>query len=84
MHWAFNELVPRRTLGWRTAASEWRSCSKPEVDRDELSDEVNERRRKLDEAGVARRSHSGLSERLAIEAALINRGLLRLTKGGWC
>ena len=84
MRWAFNELVPRRTLGWRTAASEWRSCSKPEVDRDELSDEVNERRRKLDEAGVARRSHSGLSERLAIEAALINRGLLRLTKGGWC
>lgn len=78
MRQAFNEL------GWRTAAAAWASCTMPVVDRDELREEVEERRRKLEEAGVARSGHPGLAERLAIEAALMNRGLLRLTKGGWC
>lgn len=84
MRRAFNELVPRRTLGWRTAASVWRNCAWPCVDRDELSNEVNERRCKLEEDEAIRSGHPGLAERLAIEAALINRGLLKLTKGGWC
>lgn len=84
MRWAFNELVPRRTLGWRTAASVWRDCTMPKVDRDELLDEVNERRAKLEEAVVPGRNYPGLIERLAIQATLTNRGLLRLTKGGWC
>jgi hypothetical protein len=81
---AFNELVPRRTLGWRSAAEAWRSCPKPSVDRVLLANEVEERRRKLEEDELIRSGHSGLAGRLAIQAALINQGLLRLTKGGWC
>ena len=84
MRRAFNELVPRRTLGWKTAGSVWRSCAWPRVDRDELLNEVNERRCRLEEEEAIRSGHPGLAERLAIEAALINRGLLKLTKGGWC
>ena len=84
MRWAFNELVPRRTLGWKTAASVWNSCTLPVVDRDELFDEVNERRCRLEEDEAIRSGHPGLAERLAIEAALIKRSLLKLTKGGWC
>ena len=56
----------------------------PKVDRDELLDEVNARRARLEEAVVPGRKYPGLIERLAIQAALTNRGLLRLTKGGWC
>jgi hypothetical protein len=84
MRRAFNELVPRRTLGWQTAAAVWRSCSRPVVDRDELLDEVDERRCRLEEDEAIREGHPGLAERLAIEAALIKRSLLQLTKGGWC
>jgi hypothetical protein len=51
--------------------------------RRELAEEVEERRRKLEEV-MRPGSHPGMAERLAIEATLINRGLLRLTKGGWC
>jgi hypothetical protein len=80
----FNELVPRRRLGWLTAAQAWRRSPKPVVDRWQLAAEVEGRRRKLNEEGVARGWHPGLAERLAIEGALIQRGLLRLTKGGWC
>ena len=55
-----------------------------EVDRDELLDEVNERRCRLEEEESIRSGHPGMAERLAIEAALIKRSLLKLTKGGWC
>ncbi len=80
----FNEVVPRRKLGWRTPAVAWRSCAKPSVEREELAMEVEQRRRRLEEDEAIRRGHPGLAGRLAIEAALIHRGLLRLTKGGWC
>lgn len=84
MRVAFNELVPRRRLGWRTAAAVWRTCSMPNVNRREFAEEVNERRKRLEEDEAVRGGHPGLAERLAIEGALINRGLLKLTKGGWC
>lgn len=81
---AFNESVPRRRLGWRTPAAAWKDCAKPNIDRRELAAEVEQRRRELEEDEAIRRGHPGLAGRLAIEAALIHRGLLRLTKGGWC
>lgn len=84
MRLAFNELVPRRRLGWRTAAAVWRSCAEQRVDRRELLNEVEERRQRLEAEGVAREGHPGMAERIAIEATLIKRGLLGLSKGGWC
>ncbi len=81
---ALNEVVPRRALGWRTPAAAWKDCPKPLVQRQELAAEVEERRRKLEEDEAIRGRHPGLAGRLTIEAALIHRGLLRLTKGGWC
>jgi hypothetical protein len=84
MRRAFNELVPRRRLGWQTAAAVWRGSSMPNVNRGELAAEVDERRKRLEEDEAVRCGHPGLAGRLAIEAALINRGLLKLTKGGWC
>jgi transposase InsO family protein len=84
MREAFNELVPRRTLGWRTAGAAWRSRVRVAVDRRELKQEVDERIAKLVEQEALRGAYPGLVERLAIQAALTQRGLLRLTKGGWC
>lgn len=79
----FNELIPRRSLGWRTSGEAWRSRKSVTVDRAELAAEVAERVKKLQEQ-ASRVAYPWKLERLAIEAALINRGLLRLTKGGWC
>lgn len=79
----FNELIPRRSLGWRTSGEAWRSRKTVVVDRAELAAEVAERVKKLQEQ-ASRVAYPWKLERLAIEAALINRGLLRLTKGGWC
>lgn len=84
MREAFNELVPRRTLGWRTAGEAWRSSVRVTVDRRELKHEVGERIERLLEQEALRGAYPGLVERLAIQAALTQRGLLRLTKGGWC
>ena len=84
MRRTFNELVPRRTLGWRTAADAWSARGRMFIDRDELRDEVEERRRKLEEDESVRGGHPGMAERLAIEAALTHRGLLQKVKGGWC
>lgn len=81
---AFNELVPRRTLGWRTAGEAWRAREKVTVDRRELQQEVDERMVMLSKQEALRVAYPGLIERLAIQAALTQRGLLRLTKGGWC
>lgn len=84
MREAFNELVPRRTLAWRTAGERWREREKVAVDRRELAQEVEERVKRMKEQEALRVAYPGLIERLAIQAALIKRGLLRLTKGGWC
>jgi hypothetical protein len=83
MLWAFNELKPRRTLGWRTAGEAWRSRQVVTVDRRELAEEVAERAEKLKQE-AHRVAYPGLVERLAIQAALTQRGLLKVTKGGWC
>lgn len=84
MREAFNELIPRRTLGWRTSGSLWRTRQELQIDRAQLAAEVEERKQRLMREKALRVAYPGLVERLAIEAALIARGLLRLTKGGWC
>ena len=83
MRRVFNEKVPRRTLGWKTAAEVWCQRKVVAVNRQELADEVAERVRRLKKR-VTRGAYAGLFERLAIEAALTNRGLLGQRKGGWC
>jgi hypothetical protein len=55
-----------------------------QVDRRALAEDVEERKQWLMSQRAHRVAYPGLVERLAIEAALIARGLIRLTKGGWC
>lgn len=81
---AFNELVPRRRLRWLTAGEVWRARAEVAVDRRELQEEVEERVARMKEQEAHRVAYPGFVERLAIEAALIKRGLLRLQRGGWC
>lgn len=84
MREAFNELIPRRTLGWRTSGALWRARREVQIDRRALAEDVEERTQRLMSQKALRGAYPGLVERLAIQAALIARGLLRLTKGGWC
>ena len=81
---AFNEVLPRRTLGWRTAGEAWRGRSRLDVDRLVFRAEVEEVTVKLKEKREAWAWCSGTAERLAIEAALKRRGLLSVERGGWC
>lgn len=84
MREAFNELIPRRTLAWQTSGALWRARQEVQIDRRALAEDVEERKHRLMSQKALRVAYPGLVERLAIEAALIARGLLRLTKGGWC
>ncbi|HQR45951.1 MAG TPA: hypothetical protein PK598_08040 [Thermoanaerobaculia bacterium] len=81
---ALNTLWRRPTLAWRTAAEVWNERAPLDIDRDEFRRDVARRaghlRRHLD----PRASNAGLPERLAIEQALTERGLLRRIPGGWC
>lgn len=83
MREVFNELLPRRRLQWMTAGEAWRARAGVTEDRRVLRDEVDELARRMKEQ-AQRVAYPGLYERLAIQRALIRRGLLRLTKGGWC
>jgi len=82
MREAFNELIPRRTLGWQTSGALWRARQLVQIDRRALAKDVEARKQRLMSQKALRVAYPGLVERLAIEAALIARGLLRLTKGG--
>ena len=81
---AFNDVLPRSTLGWQTASETWRQRRPLDVDRMVFRAEVDEVTAKLQEKREARAWCSGTAERLAIEAALKRRGLLRVERGGWC
>jgi hypothetical protein len=78
----------RRTLGWRTSAELWSERPKLRVDRTELKEEVTDlasRIRREDDLMEDRKEDAAkLSWRLAIERALINRGLIELVSEGWC
>jgi cell division septum initiation protein DivIVA len=80
MRHALNELWPRRTLGFRTAAEVWSSRPKLDVDREALRLEVDNHQSRLRRQDVP----ADLAQRLAIEKALTQRGWLRREPGGWC
>jgi hypothetical protein len=77
MRCALNRLWRRPTLGWRSAEEVWLGRLPVDDDRDQLSDEVEERALRLRTEGV----RSDMAMRLAIEQALINRSYLKITPG---
>jgi transposase len=74
----------RRSLAWATAEELWQQRRPLDVDRAELADEVRERSQRLVAELAGHGDVTILATRLAIEQALINRGLLRRVLGGWC
>jgi transposase InsO family protein len=78
---SLNNLWPRRTLGWTTAAQEWSTRSAIDIDRVKLRKEVEESSRRLVARGDVKPS---LGWRLAVEHALTRRGLLSVKPGGGC
>ncbi|MBK7862965.1 MAG: hypothetical protein IPJ65_31020 [Archangiaceae bacterium] len=81
---AYNEVLRRQGLGWRTAGETWRMRKPLDIDRRVFRDEVDEVTAKLKEKHEARAWCWGTAERLAIEAVLKRRGLLSVERGGWC
>lgn len=80
-----NNLLPRRSLRWRTARDVW--DNRPEITSTErlaLRDDVADRTLRIARHLQDRGQPADLAERLAIEQALIQRGLLRREVGGWC
>jgi hypothetical protein len=84
LQWAYNEVLPRRRLGWRTAGQAWRERMPVVVDRRVFGDEVREVAARISETREAQAWCAGTAERFAIEAALKRRGLLSIERGGWC
>jgi transposase InsO family protein len=80
MRRALNERWPRRTLSFKTAAELWDIKPSLDVDRQELRREVAQIHERLCRQDVP----GDLAQRLAIEKALTNRGLLHREAGGWC
>lgn len=74
----------RGTLGWHTARELWQARPSINVDRQALADDVNDRAAHLRRRLNAMPAPQDLAWRLAVKHALINRGLLRIEKGGWC
>jgi hypothetical protein len=80
MRRALNSLWQRRILDWSTAEEKWVTRPALDVDRSELWLEVHERAQHMNRRGVA----ADLAQRLAIEQALIKRGLLWTARGARC
>ena len=81
---ALDTLWPRRRLGWRTSQEVWDARSPLKVDRVQLRQEVERMTNDLlQQRQVAPGFPAGMAERLAIEAALSQRGFLSLS-GGRC
>ena len=80
MKTALNALWARPTLGWWTSQQAWDRRPTVDIDREELRREVD-----WHAAGLV---HSGFrvlhARRVAIEQALIKRGLLTINQGGRC
>jgi hypothetical protein len=74
---ALNSDWLRPTLGWRSAAQCWETRTSIHVDRDELRREVEDRAKRL----CCNDVEPDLAMRLAIEQALIAKGLIRITPG---
>ncbi len=81
---ALNGRWRRSTLGWRTAEEAWQARPRLHVDRKALADEVNDRAAHLSHSLAESPRTDQLAWRIAVKQALIERGLLRVEKGGWC
>jgi hypothetical protein len=81
---ALNGRWRRSTLGWNTAQELWERRPVINVDRSALAQDVNDRAARLRRKLNASPSPQDLSWRLAVKQVLVNRGLLRIEKGGWC
>ena len=81
---ALNGRWRRSTLGWSTAQELWQRRTMIDVDRNALAEDVNERAARLRGKLNAPPATQDLSWRLAVKHALVDRGLLRIEKGGWC
>src|SRR5262249_55087012 len=79
-----NNLWPRCTLGFRTAAAVWNARPPLTLDRNAFREEVHERAIRIARAMTNRGLPADLAERLAIEQTLVRRGYLRQQIGGWC
>lgn len=84
MRTAFNEELPRRNLGWLSAAAVWNSRPALKLDRLGFREEVDQLRCRLEEQKTEEWPYEGAAQRFAIEATLTQRGLLRRVLGGWC
>jgi molybdenum-dependent DNA-binding transcriptional regulator ModE len=81
---ALNELWPRRSLGWKTAAQCWNARASLSIDRHAFQKEVQQRAIKIARRIPESRQPNDLAERLAIEQTLERFGYLRQEIGGWC
>ena len=81
---ALNGRWRRSTLGWRTAEELWKRRPVIDVDRASLAADVQERAAHLRESRQAPPLPQDLAWRIAVKQALVDRGLLRIEKGGWC
>jgi hypothetical protein len=78
---AWNDQLPRSTLGWRTAGDVWRRREPVTDDRQVLREEVNERAERMLRQTTVDGMTADIAERLAIQQALIARGYLQLSRG---
>jgi transposase len=79
-----NDLWPRRTLQWHTAAEAWNARPRLTVDRQAFREEVNECALTIAHQLHRRDQPANLAERLGIERTLERMGYLRQELGGWC
>jgi hypothetical protein len=80
MRTSLNALWPRPTLDGCTAEQAWQRRRPVDVDRHELRHEVERCTTHLLAGGAKPLT----ARRIAIESALMNRGLLTINQGGWC
>jgi transposase len=81
---ALNELWPRHSLGWKTAAQCWNARLPLQIDRQAIQQEVQQRANRIASRIEGSRQPDDLAERLAIEQTLEHYGYLRQEIGGWC
>ena len=83
MRFALNEVLPRRSLGWCTAAHLWSARPALDIDRQALLEQVQDRAQRLQRAARDPMDPS-LAWRLAVELTLVHHDLLKLQPGKRC
>lgn len=88
MRTQLNDAKPRRSLDWDTAAKRWarrRDFGPPNaLERQKFRSDVDRLTDRIASALDAEEPYDGFAHRLAAQAALIERGLLRLSRTGGC